>query len=339
MRRRSTAPNLWRSARRAVGPLAAGALAALLAAGVWWADVPPVGEALGAPAPTEVVAATTPTTTVVVEPPPTVAVTLIPTTAPPAPPPAVFSPHPTPAPPTTTPPTSAPRAKTPTPLPVAPPTVRLTAPAVRAALDLAPGDPLASTVLVDAKGCRPQVGSAGSGVVLAPGLVMTNAHVVAGQREITVIGVDGRAHPATVVGFDPAVDLAALQVSGLDAAPLPLSQAYEGETGRIAGHPGGGTLSIATFVVGAIGPVAGTDIYGVPTPPRTVIRGRAPVEHGDSGAPLLMSDGTVGGILYAASSNDQGEAWVVTASDVSTFLGGVAGGGGRPVGTGDRCLL
>lgn len=174
--------------------------------------------------------------------------------------------------------------------------------------------------------------------MLGGGLIVTNAHVIAGQQRVTVWGVDGRPHVATVIGFDPVADLAALVADGLGAEPLRLARPVEGEAGRIAGHPGGGTLSIAPFVVGATRTSPGTDIYGSPSPARAVLSGRAPLEHGDSGAPLILADGSVGGIVYAASSDDLSEAWLVTPDEVSTFLAGAAKGGGQAVGTGGRCL-
>lgn len=193
-------------------------------------------------------------------------------------------------------------------------------------------------MLVEARGCRRGIASTGSGVVLGQGLIVTNAHVVAGQERVVVWDVDGRLHETTVIAFDPVADLAALAVRGLDAKPLTLAHASEGTAGRIAGHPGGGTLSIAPFVVGATRTAPGTDIYGSPSPPRPVMSGQAPVEHGDSGAPLLLADGSVAGVVFAASSDDLSQAWLIPSEEVSRFLAGVAQGGGHAVGTGGRCL-
>ena len=78
----------------------------------------------------------------------------------------------------------------------------------------------AAVVKVTGRACR-QIQD-GSGWAVAPDLVVTNAHVVAGERDTRVEDVDGRAHDATVVAFDAKRDLAVLSVPGLDATPLPL---------------------------------------------------------------------------------------------------------------------
>lgn len=334
--------------RRAALLTCAWGLAAVLTAFVWWSDVPAVDDAVLLPETAERASASATSSTIPplavstrsVDPPPAGPITAVPTTPAPLQPPSTAIPT---IPPTSAAPTPSPRRSTPPgPRPpssvTTPGTVRIDSAPVRPALVLPPGDPLASTALVEAKGCSASIATVGSGVVLGDGLVVTNAHVVAGQRQVHVIGTDGRSHDATVVGFDPVTDLAALAVSGLGERPLTLATAAEGVVGKVAGHPGGGTLSLAPLVVSSVRPVSGTDIYGSPTAERTVVRGRAAVEHGDSGAPLLLADGSVGGIVFASSSEDPGEAWLVTAEDTAGFLAGVVRNGGRAVSTGGRCL-
>src|SRR4051794_39411839 len=79
----------------------------------------------------------------------------------------------------------------------------------------------------------------GSGWVAAPGLVVTNAHVVAGERDTNIIAEDGLPYPARVVVFDPNRDMAVLRVPGFDAPPLPRADGHTGESGAVYGHPGG----------------------------------------------------------------------------------------------------
>ena len=91
----------------------------------------------------------------------------------------------------------------------------------------------------------------GSGWVVADGLVVTNAHVVAGERSTDIERDDGRRLGATVVAFDPARDLALLQVNKLNRPALPLRAATKKQTGGVFGHPGGEPLRVAPFQVAA----------------------------------------------------------------------------------------
>jgi hypothetical protein len=97
-----------------------------------------------------------------------------------------------------------------------------------------------SVVKITGRACRSI--QEGSGWVAKPGLVVTNAHVVAGEDETTVEDVNGEDHQATVVAFDPVRDLAVLSVPGLIQPPLQLATGEQGDTGAVYGHPGGGPL-------------------------------------------------------------------------------------------------
>ena len=95
----------------------------------------------------------------------------------------------------------------------------------------------ASTVKVEGIACRRV--QDGSGFSAAPDLVVTNAHVVAGERQTSVITPGGKRLKATVVQFDPNRDLALLRVPGLAQAPLPIGIARPGTEGAVFGHPNG----------------------------------------------------------------------------------------------------
>src|SRR5436305_10038879 len=95
----------------------------------------------------------------------------------------------------------------------------------------------ASTVKVEGVACRRI--QDGSGFSAAPDLVVTNAHVVAGERQTSVITLSGKHLKATVVQFDPNRDLALLRVPGLGQAPLPIASARPGSEGAVFGHPNG----------------------------------------------------------------------------------------------------
>ena len=87
------------------------------------------------------------------------------------------------------------------------------------------------------------LGVEGSGWVAAPGLVVTNAHVVAGEDDTTVSLADGSAFDATVVHYDTLNDLALLAVDGLDAPPLSLADGRRGDEAAVIGYPGNGPLA------------------------------------------------------------------------------------------------
>src|SRR5262249_17030046 len=101
----------------------------------------------------------------------------------------------------------------------------------------------ASIVRVSGRACD-QIQD-GSGWIAAPGVVITNAHVVAGEHATSVTDADGRGHDATVVEFDPKRDIAVLSAPDLSAPALSLVQGHAGAVGAVYGHPGGGALVVS----------------------------------------------------------------------------------------------
>src|SRR4029453_17412225 len=101
-----------------------------------------------------------------------------------------------------------------------------------------------------------------SGFTVAPGLIATNAHVVAGSKDVSVHGEDGDEAPATVVAFDPFRDVALLRVTGIDATPLTLGEPSVGDRGAVYGAPGGGDLRAAPFDVAERVQAEGKDLFG-----------------------------------------------------------------------------
>jgi S1-C subfamily serine protease len=156
-----------------------------------------------------------------------------------------------------------------------------------------------SVVRISGTACG--LGVAGSGWVAAPGLVVTAAHVVAGQRDTTVerAGTSRRLE-AEVVAFDPRNDVAVLRAPGLVARPLPLAQPREGEAVAVLGYPNGGPLAAAPGRVGATATVAAQDAYGRGPVERTITSLRAHVRHGGSGGPAIDAHGAVEGMIFAA---------------------------------------
>ena len=163
----------------------------------------------------------------------------------------------------------------------------------------------ASTVRISAATCGFE--SSGSGVVIADRYVVTNAHVVAGagSRGVRVTGIAGQVD-ASVVLFDPALDVAVLFAPDLTAVPLDLAakDPTRGAVGAALGYPGGGSLTVVPAAVTGAYPATGRDIYDEATVSRRVLELRAQIDRGDSGGPFVLSDGTVGGLIFAEARSD-----------------------------------
>lgn len=152
----------------------------------------------------------------------------------------------------------------------------------------------------------------GTGWVYRPGLVATNAHVVAGAQGVRV-SAGGRSLAARVVLFDPATDLAVLAVDGLTAAPLPLGRELShGDSAVVAGYPLGGPLKVDAVRVREVLQARGADIYGREAVQREVYSLLAAVRPGNSGGPLLAPDGTVSGVVFARSLDDAQTGYALT---------------------------
>jgi S1-C subfamily serine protease len=159
----------------------------------------------------------------------------------------------------------------------------------------------ASTVKVEGFGCGGI--KSGSGFVVAPGVVVTNAHVVSGIELPEVYDTKGRHADVTVVLFDPEVDLAVLRVSGLSDKPLHLdvADAPRGTTGAVLGYPGGGPFTYVPAIELESLDATGRDIYGHNITVRSVYELQADVRPGNSGGPFMSSNGQVIGVVFSAS--------------------------------------
>jgi S1-C subfamily serine protease len=176
------------------------------------------------------------------------------------------------------------------------------------------------------------LGVEGSGWVAAPGVVVTNAHVVAGGTDTTVTPPDtGSALDATAVHYDPGNDLAVLRVSGLDEPTLPFApEVRSGTPGAVIGYPENGPLTITPARAGATGPVITQDSYGRGPVTRELTALRGEVRSGNSGGPLVDGGGRVMGTVFAATTEGRPGGYAVPNSVVSSALGDTAG----PVSTG-----
>ncbi len=162
----------------------------------------------------------------------------------------------------------------------------------------------------------------GSGFVVAPDRVMTNAHVVAGSNSVQIYA-SGNPLDATVISYDPAVDIAILSVPNLTPPPLTFAQA-EAKTGEsvvVLGYPGGGNFTATPARIRELIKLSGPDIYRDPAPvTRDVYTIRASVEQGNSGGPLIDLDGQVLGVVFGAAVDDPETGFVLTADEVHSQL-------------------
>ena len=160
----------------------------------------------------------------------------------------------------------------------------------------------------------------GSGWVAADATVVTNAHVVAGGEDVTVEDSAGR-HSATVVVFDPRTDVAVLHAEGLAGPPLPLdtSDKSRGTPGATLGFPGSaeGQMVVHGAAIQDHYPASGRDIYGRSIVERDVYEIRSKVRQGDSGGPFVLPNGSVAGVIFAASTTDDDTGYALTGAEVA----------------------
>ena len=208
-------------------------------------------------------------------------------------------------------------------------------PDVRAAAEAA----RASTFEVLGSGCEAGYLNEGTAFVVAPGYLLTNAHVVAGADVALWIQDGLQRHDARLVAFDPDLDAAVLHAPSVTAQPLELADvdAPRGQAGAVLGYPGGRMLTTTPAAVRQTLEAVGRDIYGNDRIPRRVYELQAHVRRGNSGGPFVLPDGRVAGVVFAASTSDDRTGYAIVASEVEAI---VARGTGR-TGAVDpgRCVL
>jgi S1-C subfamily serine protease len=197
----------------------------------------------------------------------------------------------------------------------------LSVPPASSAVLNSPGYQAARSRVVKVKGTAPSCSRVieGSGFVYAPDHVLTNAHVVAGVTGgPDVFTEDGTAYRATVVFYDPQVDIAVLYVPGLNMAPLNFAgQAQVGTDAVVAGYPLDQSFTAVPARVGSIQDATGPDIYQTSQVTRQIYEVKANVQPGNSGGPLLAPDGRVYGVVFAAAVGVPDTGFVLTAAEVA----------------------
>lgn len=175
--------------------------------------------------------------------------------------------------------------------------------------------------IVKIRGQAPSCGKdiEGSGFVYAPGKVMTNAHVVGGTRSLVVRQSNGRQYAAAVVLFDPKRDIAVLDVPSLKAPQLNFDLAGKAnDDALVVGYPEDGPFTVDAARIREQITATGADIYSNGNVRRQVFSLYAQVQQGNSGGPLLSSDGRVLGVVFAKSLEDKNTGYALTAQEVAS---------------------
>ena len=172
-----------------------------------------------------------------------------------------------------------------------------------------------SVLRVVADGCDQR--SSGSSFVVAPNYLVTNAHVVTGARSV-LVQTSSETLRATVVLLDLDLDVALLHVDGLRTPPLTFTstEPRRGAIGASVGYPGGGNETVEPATVSAAYYAQGLSVTGKSRVTRRIIELRDKVRPGDSGGPVVLENGTIGGVVFAESKVDPQVGYALSPIDV-----------------------
>ncbi len=174
--------------------------------------------------------------------------------------------------------------------------------APRAAIARDPDVRRAGESVVKVLGTACGLGLEGSGWVAGPGLVVTNAHVVAGEDDTTVTAPSGTSYDAAPVHYDPGNDLAILRVPGLPLPPLRIApRPSDGTSAAVLGYPENGPFAISPARIGRSGEAVTEDSYGRGPIERRMTPFRGQVRSGNSGGPAVDGSGRVLTTVFAAA--------------------------------------
>jgi len=164
------------------------------------------------------------------------------------------------------------------------------------------------------------LGVEGSGWAVRPGLVVTNAHVLAGSDDTTVTTQGGVQLDATPVYYDPEDDLALLRVGANLPTLLISDQRDSGSDAAVLGYPENGPYAVAAARLGETRPTVSEDSYGNGPVNRTIVALRGSVRSGNSGGPLVDAQGRVVGTVFAATTAGAPGGFAIPAEDVRDAL-------------------
>jgi S1-C subfamily serine protease len=177
----------------------------------------------------------------------------------------------------------------------------------------------ASTVRVSGVACGRLM--EGSGFAAATDTIVTNAHVVAGERNTQVLRPDGRRLAATVTVFDPARDLAVLSVPGLGEAPLAVASARIGDEGAVFGHPEGQVaVDVQPARVNDRRTATGRDLYNSALTRRDILFLASRLAPGDSGGAFVNRTGAVVGVAFAIAPDEPSTAYALSDKELRPVL-------------------
>jgi S1-C subfamily serine protease len=173
-------------------------------------------------------------------------------------------------------------------------------------------------------------GIEGSGWVARPGVVVTNAHVIAGEQDTHVlVRGHGPGLVARAVAFDPRNDVAILRVDGLSVPPLPMAAgAPPGTAGAILGFPLDGPYDVRAGRLGVTRTVISQDAYGRGPVRREIAALRGVVRPGNSGGPVVDGEGQVLATVFAATTSGPRGGYGVPTHVVRRVLGRAQADGG-----------
>ncbi|MBW3562298.1 MAG: MarP family serine protease [Actinobacteria bacterium] len=178
---------------------------------------------------------------------------------------------------------------------------------------------VSASVAVESVGCGAV--HEGSGFIVAPRTVVTNAHVVAGSTDLTIKRPTGETFSGQVVVFDDDRDLAVLDVPGLDGPALSIGDGPPGTQGAVVGYPGGqdeprpvpASIEDDRLAVGR-------DIYGRDRVERRILFLAANLAQGDSGSAVVDANGVVVGVSFAIAPDQPDVAYALDEQELQAVL-------------------
>ena len=195
----------------------------------------------------------------------------------------------------------------------APPATAYATPEQAVALATAGASPRSVVKVVAREACG--VDHEGTGFVVAHGVVLTNAHVIAGATRVEVIG-----RPATVTALDPSNDLAVVRVGTGDRPPLSFTvTASPGVAAAVVGYPRNGDLSVSPVALGDSLTAQSRNIYNNATFSRSMLALAGDIQPGHSGSPVVTG-GRVAGVVFSKSLSQRHTGYAIPASVALTFL-------------------